>query len=65
MSIQLVVKHPFATFVVGDHITDTELVARFGASHPEYVVRKTLEDAPSTPAPSPASPSVPTLSPVK
>ena len=58
MAIQLVVKHPFADFETGDHITDPVEVAKWGASHPEYVVRKALDEpvkpvAPAAPAPAP------------
>ena len=45
MAIQLVVTHPFGPFAKGEHITDPALVAKWGASHPEYVVRKALDDA--------------------
>lgn len=66
MPIQLVVKHKFATYEVGDHITDPALVAKWGASHPAEVVRKELEEsAPSTSPASTQSPTVPHLSPIK
>jgi hypothetical protein len=66
LSIQLVVKHPFASYSIGDHIVDPALVAQFGASHPECVVRKALEESVSSPSStsSPASPTVPTLKPI-
>lgn len=44
MAYQLVVKHVFGPFQVGDHIKDPDLVAKWGASHPEYVIRKVLPD---------------------
>ena len=56
MAIQLVVKHPFANFAIGAHITDPVLVAKYGASHPQFVTRKPIREnaasqQPSTPAP--------------
>ena len=50
MAFQLVVKHPFGPYQVGDHITDQDLVQRHGREHPEYVVRKLLDDK-DVPAP--------------
>lgn len=74
MAYQLVVKHPFLTFAIGDHITDPNLVASYGAQYPEYVVKKLYEDAStfqaSTPPNStasltvPATPAVPVLKPI-
>ena len=68
MPIQLVVTHPFAGLAIGAHITDPTLVAKYSASHPEYVVRKPLQESaasqPSTPPSSPASPAVPVLKPI-
>lgn len=63
---QLVVTHPFATFQVGDKITDPALVEKFGKSHHAFVVRTSLEAISSQPSmPSAPSPTVPTLLPVK
>lgn len=59
---QLVVKHVFANYQVGDHITDPALVAKYGASHPAETVRKLLEESPSSSPISTASPTVPQLS---
>lgn len=56
MAVQLVVKHPFADYEVGDHITDPAEVAKWGASHPAYVVRKALPDEAPAPPPAPAPP---------
>ncbi len=75
MAIQLVVTHPFAGLAIGAHVTDPTLVAKYSASHPEYVVRKPLEETaasqPSIPAPAsaatpspasaPSSPASPTV----
>ena len=64
MAIQIVVKHPFATYQVGDHITDPALVALYSASHPAYVVRKAHQEADASPkhmTASQASPTVPKL----
>ena len=44
MAFQLVVKHPFDIYNIGDHITDPDQVARWQTSHPEFVVRKDLPD---------------------
>lgn len=51
MAIQLVVKHEFADYAVGDHITDPAEVAKWGASHPDYVVRKFMDDPKPAPPP--------------
>jgi len=66
MAIQLVFKHVVGPYQVGDHVTDPALVAKYLASHPEYVIKKNLEESPSssTPPASPASPSVPQLTPI-
>jgi len=68
LSFQLVVRHPFAGYEIGAHIVDPDLVAKFSASHPEFVVRKAIEESAaslaSTPPSSSASPSVPTLKPI-
>jgi len=64
LSIQLVVIHVFASYQVGDHITDPALVAKWGASHPEYVVRKSYEESEPSVSTSPESPTVPTLKPI-
>ena len=45
MAFQLVVKHPFDIYNIGDHITDPDQVARWQTSHPEFVVRKELPEA--------------------
>ena len=67
MQYQLVVKHPLGPYQIGDHITDPADVAKYGASHPEFVVRKPLLEAvPSDiSTASPASPNVPQLPPIK
>jgi len=54
VAIQLVVKHPFATYNIGDHITDPDQVARWQTSHPEFVVRKDLPETVVEIAPAPA-----------
>jgi hypothetical protein len=77
MPIQLVVRHQIGhDYQIGDHITDPVLVAKFLASHPDFVVKKALEESPASPPPAassiapvaePASPpslTVPTLKPI-
>ena len=71
MAYQLVVKHPFLTFAIGDHITDQSVVALYAAQYPEYVIQKSYEDAPLSPESTPhnstssqTGPAVPTLKPI-
>jgi hypothetical protein len=68
VAFQLVVKHPFAGFNIGDHITDPALVAEFKATRLEYVTQKFLEEsdqsASSPSAASPASQTAPKLTPI-
>lgn len=67
MAIKLVVKHPFATYAIGDCIADPVLVAKFSATHPAFVVKTLIQESEVSPPPSPiqsASPpsmTVPTL----
>ena len=61
MAVQLVVKHPFATYGIGDRITDPSLVAKFNASHPAFVVKTALEESAESPASPIQSASVPSL----
>ena len=55
MAINLVITHEFANFKVGQKITDPTLVAKYGASHPSYVVKVTAVDPPAIAA-APAQP---------
>lgn len=50
MKIQLVVRHPFMSYQVGDHITDQELVEKFAQTYRDHVIKKALDDEPVTPA---------------
>lgn len=59
-----VVKHPFAGFVVGDHLTDPDQIARFTASHPEYLVRKLAREDSASTSTSGQSQTVPQLKPI-
>lgn len=42
--MQLVVTHPFKSYVKGDHITDQELVEKFAQIYRDHVVKKILEE---------------------
>lgn len=53
LRIQLVVKHPFSTYKIGDHITDDALVAQLRVARKEFVIAKANPE-PATPAPAPA-----------
>ena len=53
LRIQLVVKHPFATYNVGDHITDDALVAQLRHERKDYVIKKVNHEP--APAPAPAT----------
>lgn len=44
MKIQLVVRHQFMSYQVGDHITDQELVEKFAQTYRDHVIKKTLDD---------------------
>lgn len=54
MAERLMVKEPFADYVVGDRITDAKTMKRVVASHPDHVLRETVEDEAVRPA-APAS----------
>ena len=59
MAFKLVVTNTFADFVVGQEITDAELVKKYPASHPSYVVRVMADE----PAPKPDEPELTPMKP--
>ena len=46
MKINLVVIQQFADFGIGEKITDTDLVEKYAASHPMFVVKVVADEPP-------------------
>lgn len=46
MAINLTVTSPFAGYEIGNQISDADLVARYAESHPNFVVKVEVPDAP-------------------
>lgn len=48
MAINLTVTSPFAGYEIGNQITDPDLVAKYANSHPNFVVKVEVPDAPAS-----------------